>query len=93
VSELRQTLRGTSTREGKEDTRSGGRTGSLSLWDRVTPRPDARTFAELLIDRTISGREKSIFERHLRDSPRRAANGMCANVRAHLVASMTGNQM
>ena len=50
MSELRQTLRGTSTREGKEDTRSGGRTGSLSLWNRVTPRADARTFAELLID-------------------------------------------
>jgi len=30
VREFRQTLRGTRTREGKEDTRSGGRTGSLS---------------------------------------------------------------
>jgi hypothetical protein len=51
VRECQQTWRGTRTREGKEVTRSGGRTGSLSLSIsiRVTPRPDA-PFAELLID-------------------------------------------
>ena len=47
--EFRQTLRGTRTREGKEDTRSGGRTASLSL-ESIDPRPDPRTFADLLID-------------------------------------------
>jgi hypothetical protein len=51
VREFRHTWRGTRIREGKEVTRSGGRTGSLSLAIsiRVTPRPDA-PFAELLID-------------------------------------------
>jgi hypothetical protein len=50
VREFRQTWRGTRTREGKEVTRSGGRTGSLSISRFEFPRPDALTFAELLID-------------------------------------------
>ena len=47
--EFRQTLRGTRTRERNEDTRSGGRTGSLSL-ESSDASPYARPFAELLID-------------------------------------------
>ena len=47
--EFWQTLRGTRTREGKEDTRSGDRTENLSS-NRLMPRPMRGLFAELLID-------------------------------------------